>query len=170
MIIIGISAFYHDSAVAIVRDGKIIAASQEERFTRKKHDSSFPTNALQSCLEIAGINISEIDIVVFYEKPLLKFERLLETYITYAPRGFNSFRSAIPLWLRDKLFLKNLLVKELRKIDQQVSWDDKILFSEHHLSHAASAFYPSPFQEAAVLTLDGVGEWATTTLAIGNGK
>jgi len=170
MIIIGISAFYHDSAVAIVRDGKIIAASQEERFTRKKHDSSFPTNALQSCLEIADIDISEIDVVVFYEKPLLKFERLLETYITYAPRGFNSFRSAIPLWLRDKLFLKKLLVKELKNIDQQISWDDKILFSEHHLSHAASAFYPSPFEEAAVLTLDGVGEWATTTLSIGSGK
>jgi carbamoyltransferase len=169
MIILGISAFYHDSAVALVCDGKIIAAVQEERFTRKKHDSCFPSNALEYCLREAGVVLDEVDFVVFYDKPFLKFERLLETYLSFAPFGFKSFRMAIPIWLRDKLFLKNLLIKELRKYSASFS-ESRLLFNEHHLSHAASAFFPSPFQEAAVLTLDGVGEWATTSLGIGRGN
>jgi len=169
MLILGISAFYHDSAVALVSDGKIIAAVQEERFTRKKHDSCFPGNALEYCLREAGVVLDEVDFVVFYDKPFLKFERLLETYLSFAPFGFKSFRMAIPIWFRDKLFLKNLLIKELRKHSESFS-ESSLLFSEHHLSHAASAFFPSPFQEAAVLTLDGVGEWATTSLAIGRGN
>jgi len=167
---LGISAFYHDSAAALIDDGKIVAAVQEERFTRKKHDSGFPLNAIQFCLSESGIALKDIDRVVFYDKPFLKFERLLETYLAFAPRGFKSFHMAIPLWLKEKLFLKDLLRKELKKIDSHINWDERLLFSEHHLSHAASAFFPSPFEEAVVLTMDGVGEWATTSVAIGNGN
>jgi carbamoyltransferase len=170
MIVLGISAYYHDSAAALVRDGVIVAASQEERFTRKKHDASFPVHAIQYALKEAGISIADVDYVAFYDKPFLKFERLLETYLAFAPRGFSSFKKAIPVWLREKLFLKDLLKQELEKIDPSQKWLDKLLFGEHHLSHAASAFYPSPFEEAAVLTMDGVGEWATTSLAIGKGN
>jgi carbamoyltransferase len=168
--ILGISAFYHDSAAALVDDGRIVAAAQEERFTRKKHDSGFPRHALAYCLAEAGIQPRDISRVVFYDKPFLKFERLLETYLTFAPRGFASFRMAIPLWLREKLFLKNLLRKELAKLDPDLDWNERLLFSEHHLSHAASAFFPSPFADAVVLTMDGVGEWATTSAAVGHGK
>lgn len=170
MFVVGISAYYHDSAVALIRDGVIIAAAQEERFTRKKHDAAFPAQALQFCLAQAGIQADEVDYVAFYDKPFLKFERLLETYLAFAPKGFSSFRLALPVWLREKLFLKNLLAKELKKFSPTINWEDKLLFGEHHVSHAASAFYPSPFEEAAVLTLDGVGEWATSSLAIGRGK
>ena len=169
MILVGISAYYHDSAAALIRDGQIVAAAQEERFTRKKHDASFPGNALRYCLEQAGVAPDQVAHVVFYDKPFLKFERLLETYLFFAPRGFSSFRLALPIWLRDKLFLKRLLEKELGKLDAEIDWHARLLFSEHHLSHAASAFYPSPFDEAAILTLDGVGEWATSSLAIGKG-
>jgi carbamoyltransferase len=169
MRVLGISAFYHDSAAALVEDGRIVAAAQEERFTRKKHDSSFPKNAIAYCLEEAGAEIDELDHAVFYDKPFLKFERLLETYLALAPRGFPSFRMAMPLWLKEKLFQKSLLKGELKKFAP--SFDpNRLLFCEHHLSHAASAFYPSPFEEAAVLTMDGVGEWATTSAAIGSGK
>lgn len=167
MVVVGLSAYYHDSAAALVRDGEIIACAQEERFTRRKHDAAFPINAVRYCLEEAGIAAAEIDKVAFYDKPFLKFERLLETYLAFAPRGFRSFRMAIPVWLREKLFLKDLLVRELCSIDSNVEWGELLLFGEHHLSHAASAFYPSPFDEAVVLTLDGVGEWATTSVAIG---
>ncbi len=167
MIILGISALYHDSAAALLINGKIVAAAQEERFTRKKHDPSFPKQAIEYCLNEARIDPSDIDFVAFYDKPLLKFERLLETYVAFAPRGFESFRIAIPIWLREKLFLKDLLIKELNYFSSDVSWHERIKFSEHHLSHAASAFFPSPFKEAAILTMDGVGEWATTSLAIG---
>jgi carbamoyltransferase len=170
MFVLGISALYHDSAAALLRDGEIVAAAQEERFTRKKHDPSFPKQAIDYCLSEAGIAASDIDVVAFYDKPFLKFERLLETYVAMAPRGFESFRMAIPVWLREKLFLKDLLVKELKAFASDVAWDEKLKFSEHHLSHAASAFFPSPFEEAAVLTMDGVGEWATTSLAIGRGN
>ncbi|MBC3831322.1 carbamoyltransferase [Undibacterium amnicola] len=170
MFVVGISAYYHDSAVALIRDGVIIAAAQEERFTRKKHDAAFPAQALQFCLAQAGIQADEVDYVAFYDKPFLKFERLLETYLAFAPKGFSSFRLALPVWLREKLFLKNLLAKELKNFSPTINWEDKLLFGEHHVSHAASAFYPSPFEEAAVLTLDGVGEWATSSLAIGRGK
>lgn len=170
MLILGISAFYHDSAAALIRDGVIVAAAQEERFTRKKHDAAFPQHAVAFCLHQAGIDASKLDYVVFYDKPLLKFERLLETYLAFAPRGFRSFRSAIPIWLREKLFLKDLLLKNLKKLSDACAWEQKILFSSHHVSHAASAFYPSPFTEAAVLTMDGVGEWATTSVAIGSGS
>lgn len=170
MFILGISAFYHDSAAALLRDGEIIAAAQEERFTRKKHDPSFPDNALTYCLAAAGIGWQDVDYVAFYDKPFLKFERLLETYVSLAPRGFESFRMAIPVWLREKLFLKDLLVKELRYHAPDTDWESRLRFSEHHLSHAASAFFSSPFEEAAVLTMDGVGEWATTSLAIGRGN
>jgi carbamoyltransferase len=170
MIVVGLSAMYHDSSAVIVRDGEIVAAAQEERFSRKKHDARFPTLALRYCLEQAGIGAQEVDYVAFYDKPFLKFERLLETYLTFAPRGFQSFRMAIPVWLKEKLFLKSQLVKELKTFSAQVDWHEKLLFGEHHLSHAASAFYPSPFDEAAVLTLDGVGEWATSSLAIGRGN
>ena len=169
MRILGISAYYHDAAAALVVDGKIVAAAQEERFTRKKHDPAFPLNAVQACLELGGLNARDIDHVAFYDKPFLKFERILETYFAFAPRGFTSFRQALPLWLKEKLFQKRLLVKELQALDQAVDWEPRLLFSEHHLSHAASAFYPSPFQEAAVLTMDGVGEWTTTSLALGSG-
>ena len=170
MHILGISAYYHDSAACLLRDGVIVAAAQEERFTRKKHDPAFPANAARYCLREAGIEAKEIMHVAFYDKPFLKFERLLETYIAMAPRGFQSFRVAIPVWLREKLFLKDLLNKELTKLDANEDWLSKLLFGEHHMSHAASAFYPSPFESAAVLTLDGVGEWATSSLAIGSGN
>src|SRR5881296_3153867 len=163
MRILGLSAFYHDSAAALVEDGRIVAAAQEERFTRKKHDSGFPHHALAYCLEAAGTGLDAVDHVVFYDKPFVKFERLLETYLAFAPRGFRSFRMAIPLWLREKLFLKSLLASELKALEPKFDWDKRLAFSEHHLSHAASAFYPSPFQRAAVLTMDGVGEWATTS-------
>jgi carbamoyltransferase len=162
MRILGISAFYHDSAAALVADGQIVAAAQEERFTRKKHDARFPRHALAYCLEEAGIGLGDIDFVAFYDKPFLKFERLLETYVALAPRGFRSFRMAIPLWLREKLFQKDLLKGELKRIAPDFDWDNRLLFAEHHQSHAASAFFPSPFEEAAILTMDGVGEWATT--------
>jgi carbamoyltransferase len=168
MRILGISAFYHDSAAALIDDRRIIAAAQEERFTRKKHDPSFPHHAIAYCLEQAGISAGDLDHVVFYDKPFLKFERLLETYIALAPRGFRSFKMSIPLWLREKLFQKNLLHGELKKFSETFDIS-RLLFCEHHLSHAASAFYPSPFERAAVLTMDGVGEWTTTSAAIGNG-
>ena len=171
MYILGISAFYHDSAACLLRDGDIIAAAQEERFTRKKHDASFPHKAIEYCLYEAGIDACEITNVVFYEKPFVKFERLLETYLAFAPKGFTSFAQAMPVWIKDKLFQKSILTKELTKtLGDSVNWNDRLLFSEHHLSHAASAFYPSPFESAAVLTLDGVGEWTTTSLAVGKGK
>ncbi len=168
MRILGISAFYHDSAAALIEDGRIVAAAQEERFSRRKHDAAFPHDAIAYCLAEAGIAADELDHVVFYDKPFLKFERLLETYIALAPRGFASFKMSIPLWLREKLFQKNLLRDELRTFSENFD-KSRLLFCEHHLSHAASAFYPSPFDEAAVLTMDGVGEWATTSAAIGNG-
>lgn len=170
MRVLGISAFYHDSAAALLSDGEIVAAAQEERFTRKKHDPGFPVKAVEYCLKEAGIGLEDVDYVAFYDKPFLKFERLLETYVAFAPRGFESFRMAIPVWLREKLFLKDLLVKELRALGNGCRWEEKLRFSEHHLSHAASAFFPSPFAEAAVLTMDGVGEWATTSLAVGHGN
>ena len=171
MYILGISAFYHDSAACIIKNGEIIAAAQEERFTRKKHDSNFPNNSIKYCLKEAKIKSEDILNVVFYEKPFLKFERLLETYLAFAPRGFKSFVKAIPVWLKDKLFQKSNLIKELQfTLGKNINWGEKLLFSEHHLSHAASAFYPSPFVSAAILTLDGVGEWTTSSLAIGNGK
>jgi carbamoyltransferase len=169
MRVLGISAFYHDSAAAVVEDGRIVAAAQEERFTRKKHDSSFPKKAIAYCLKEAGAKLDELDHVVFYDKPFLKFERLMETYLAMAPRGFRSFQMAIPLWLKEKLFQKNLLKSELKQFAKGFDIA-RLLFCEHHLSHAASAFYPSPFEDAAVLTMDGVGEWATTSAAIGSGK
>ena len=168
--ILGISAFYHDSAAALIVDGKIIAAAQEERFSRKKHDSSYPFNAVEYVLKEGKLKLSEIDYIAFYEKPFLKFERLLETYIAYAPKGFRSFSMSMPLWLREKLFQKKVIFNELQNHDKNFSDINKIYFSEHHLSHAASAFYPSPFQDSAILTLDGVGEWATTAVAKGNGN
>ena len=170
MRILGISAYYHDSAAALVEDGRIVAAAQEERFTRKKHDSCFPVNAIGYCLSEAGATLAGVDRVVFYDKPFLKFERLVETYVAFAPRGFKSFRMSIPLWLREKLFLKGLLKQELERVAAGTGWNGELLFSEHHLSHAASAFFPSPFEKAVVLTMDGVGEWATTSVAIGNGS
>ncbi|WP_440927575.1 carbamoyltransferase family protein [Candidatus Pelagibacter sp.] len=165
--ILGISAFYHDSAACILKDGKIVAAAQEERFTRKKHDSSYPHNAIKFVLEYAELKLSEVDQIVFFEKPFLKFERLLETYVAFAPKGFVSFAKAMPLWIKEKLFQKNLLFNKLKEHDLDYKSDQNIFFSDHHLSHAASAFFPSPFEEAIVLTADGVGEWATTTIAIG---
>ncbi len=165
--ILGISAFYHDSAACILKDGKIIAAAQEERFTRKKHDPNYPHNAIEFVLNYADLKLSEVDQIVFFEKPFLKFERLLETYVAFAPRGFISFAKAMPLWIKEKLFQKNLLFNKLKKHDQNYKSDQNIYFSDHHLSHAASAFFPSPFKEAVVLTADGVGEWATTTVAVG---
>ncbi|HAK63883.1 MAG: carbamoyltransferase [Pseudomonadota bacterium] len=170
MKILGLSAYYHDSAAALIGDGRILAAAQEERFTRKKHDPGFPSHAIAYCLSAAGLSLRDVDLAVFYDKPFLKFERLLETYLAFAPRGFRSFRMAIPLWLREKLFQKDLLGAEFRKLDEGFDWRNRLLFSEHHLSHAASAFFPSPFDEAAVLTLDGVGEWASASAAIGRGK
>ena len=170
MRILGISAFYHDSAAALIEDGRIAAAAQEERFSRKKHDARFPASAIRYCLSQCGTGMGGVDHVIFYDKPFLKFERLVETYLAFAPRGFQSFRMAIPLWLREKLFLKDLLRNELKRLDGNDRWNGKLLFSEHHLSHAASAFFPSPFEEAVILTMDGVGEWATTSAAIGKGN
>ena len=165
--ILGISAFYHDSAACILINGKIVAAAQEERFTRKKHDPSYPYNAIEFVLKYAHLKLSEIDQIVFFEKPFLKFERLLETYVAFAPKGFVSFAKAMPLWIKEKLFQKNLLFNKLKTHDEKYRTDENIFFSDHHLSHAASAFFPSPFEEAVVLTADGVGEWATTTVAVG---
>ncbi len=170
MRVLGISAFYHDSAAALIEDGRLVSAAQEERFTRKKHDSGFPQNAVQFCLDRAGIKMADVDYVAFYDKPFLKFERLLETYLAYAPRGFNSFRMAMPLWLKEKLFQKTLLRDEMKRWEPDFDWQKRLLFGEHHQSHAASAFFPSPFEEAAVLTMDGVGEWATTSLGYGKGN
>ena len=170
MRILGVSAFYHDSAAALIEDGHILAAAQEERFTRKKHDARFPSHAISYCLDEAQASMSQIDHVVFYDKPFLKFERLLETYLAFAPRGFQSFKMAIPIWLKEKLFQKDLLRKKFQSFDPDIDWTSKLLFAEHHQSHAASAFYPSPFDEAVVLTMDGVGEWATTSVAIGKGN
>ena len=166
--ILGISAFYHDSAACLLRDGKIVSAAQEERFTRKKHDPSFPSEAIKFVLSSSKLKLNDIDYFVFFEKPFLKFERLLETYVAFAPKGFISFSKAMPIWIKEKLFQKNLLFNKLRELDSNYKSDKNIFFSEHHLSHAASAFYPSPFEEAIILTADGVGEWATTTIAIGN--
>lgn len=171
--ILGISAYYHDSAAALIEDGRILAAAQEERFTRVKHDARFPAAAIRACLEMAGLRAEDIDLVAFYEKPFLKFERLLETYLAFAPRGFASFRRAMPLWLREKLFQKRLIAEELHRIGRGLArkaWEERLLFAEHHVSHAASAFFPSPFERAVVLTLDGVGEWATTTVGHGDGN
>jgi carbamoyltransferase len=170
MRILGISAFYHDSAAALVRDGEIVAAAQEERFTRKKHDSGFPAHAVEYCLTQDRIDLQDLDYVVFYDKPFLKFERLLETYIAYAPKGLRSFQMAVPLWIREKLFQKSLLRDELLRFGPRFDWERKLLFTEHHLSHAASAFFPSPFEQAVILTMDGVGEWATTSVALGRGN
>tara|TARA_B100001027_G_scaffold68966_1_gene47062 strand:- start:12 stop:1847 length:1836 start_codon:yes stop_codon:yes gene_type:complete len=166
--ILGISAFYHDSAACILINGKIVAAAQEERFTRKKHDPGYPENAINFVLKYANLKLSEVDQIVFFEKPFLKFERLLETYVAFAPKGFVSFAKAMPLWIKEKLFQKNLLFNRLKKHDKNYTSDENIFFSDHHLSHAASAFFPSPFKEAVILTADGVGEWATTTVAVGN--
>jgi len=168
--ILGLSAYYHDSAAAVVVDGQIVAAAQEERFTRVKHDHRFPRHAIDYCLREAGLRPGDVDHVAFYEKPFLKFERLLETYLAFAPRGFRSFRMAMPLWIKEKLFQKSLLARELKSLDRSVDWASRLLFSEHHQSHAASAFYASPFEEALVLTMDGVGEWATTSVALGRGS
>ncbi len=165
--ILGISAFYHDSAASILKNGEIIAAAQEERFTRKKHDPSYPYNAIEFVLKYANLKLSDVDHIVFFEKPFLKFERLLETYVGFAPKGFISFSKAMPLWLKEKLFQKNFLFNKLKEHDINYKSDNNIFFSDHHLSHAASAFFPSPFDEAVILTADGVGEWATTTVAVG---
>jgi carbamoyltransferase len=168
--ILGISAYYHDSAAALVVDGRVVAAAQEERFTRKKHDPGFPANAVKYCLAEGGVKLSELDHIAFYDKPFLKFERLLETYVAFAPRGFRSFQMAVPVWIKEKLFQKDNLRRELAAIDPCCDAREKLLFTEHHLSHAASAFYPSPFEEALVLTLDGVGEWCTTSAGLGSGN
>jgi len=170
MIILGISAFYHDSAAALIDGEHIIAAAQEERFTRIKHDSSFPIQAVNYCLTEAGLSLNDVDSVVFFEKPFIKFERLLETYVAFAPKGFLSFKSALPLWLKEKLFQKKIIREALAHLGSDYDWENRLKFSEHHLSHAASAYYPSPFDEAIVLTLDGVGEWVTTSVAIGRGN
>src|SRR5687767_11899705 len=169
MRVLGISAFYHDSAAAMVVDGEVTSAAQEERFTRRKHDPRFPAHAVRYCLEHAGVGLDQVDLVAFYDKPLLKFERLLETYLAFSPAGFKSFKLAIPIWLREKLFLKDLIARELGRMGGSSPADERIVFSEHHLSHAASAFFPSPFEEAAILTMDGVGEWATASIARGRG-
>jgi len=168
--ILGISAFYHDSSASLIKDGYIMGAVQEERFTRKKHDSSFPEHSINFLLTSNNISINDLDAIVFYEKPFLKFERLLETYIAFAPRGFKSFSASMPIWLREKLFQKDNIFRNLKKIEPNFNQIEKIKFSEHHISHAASAFFPSPFSESLILTLDGVGEWATTTVSIGNDK
>jgi len=170
MHILGISAFYHDSAATLVRDGEVVAAAQEERFTRKKHDAGFPRNAVAYCLSEGGVSLDQVDYVVFYDKPFLKFERLLETYLAFAPSGFSSFRMALPLWVREKLFQKSLLHKKLKQYGPDFDWQKRLLFTEHHVSHAASAFFPSPFEEAAILTMDGVGEWTTSSVAMGKGS
>src|SRR6266480_318058 len=167
MKVLGISAFYHDSAAALIEDGRIVAAAQEERFTRRRHDARFPSAAIAFCLQFARTRIEDIDLIVFYEKPFLKFERLLETYLGFAPRGLQSFAKAMPLWVHEKLFLRRFLVKELSELAEGIDWDERLMFSEHHYSHAASAFFPSPFEDAAILTVDGVGEWTTTSLALG---
>ncbi len=168
MYVLGISAYYHDSAAALIKDGEIVAAAQEERFTRKKHDSSFPKNAIEYCLTYEGIQLDDIDSIAFYDKPFLKFERLLETYLATAPKGFLSFSKSLPIWIKEKLFQKDLLVQSLERDFNSKNIRQRLLFGEHHLSHAASAFYPSPYDEALILTLDGVGEWATTSVAIGS--
>jgi len=168
--VLGISALYHDSAAALVEDGRIVAAAQEERFSRKKHDATFPRHAVAYCLSAGGCGLGDVDSVVFYDKPFLKFERLLETYAAFAPRGFSSFRMAVPLWMKEKLFQKDLLRKAFKAFGPDFDWQNRLLFAEHHLSHAASAFFPSPFQDAAILTMDGVGEWTTTSLAMGRGN
>lgn len=170
MRILGISAYFHDSAAALIENGEIIAASQEERFSRIKHDYTFPHMAVEDCLRQGGVKLSDIDYVVFYDKPFLKFERLLETYMAFAPRGFRSFCNAMPVWLREKLFQKNLLIKELKFLDVEFDPSERLLFSKHHQSHAASAFFPSPFERAVVLTMDGVGEWVTTSVSMGEGN
>ncbi len=170
MYLLGISAYYHDSAAALVKDGVIVAAVQEERFSRKKHDEAYPHASINYCLQQAGISADQVDYVVFYEKPFLKFERLLETYLSFAPRGLRSFLKAMPVWLKQKLFIKQTILQEMKKLAPSISWKDRILFAEHHQSHAASAFYPSPFDKAIVLTMDGVGEWATTSVALGSGQ
>jgi carbamoyltransferase len=170
MRVLGLSAYYHDSAAALLEDGRIVAAAQEERFTRKKHDARFPKNAIGYCLAERGIGLADVEHVAFYDKPFLKFERLLETYVAFAPRGFQSFRMAVPLWLREKLFQKDLLGSELRDYDPGFDAQKRLKFSEHHFSHAASAFYASPYEEAVVLCMDGVGEWATTSVSIGRGQ
>jgi carbamoyltransferase len=170
MRVLGISAFYHDSAAALIEDGRIVCAAQEERFTRRKHDSRFPRLAIEFCLSHSGHSLGEIDFVAFYDKPFLKFERLLETYLAFAPRGFQSFRTAMPVWLREKLFQKRMLRRALAELNGGIDLGDRLLFAEHHQSHAASAFFASPFNEAVILTLDGVGEWATTSASIGNGN
>lgn len=171
MNILGLSAYYHDSAACLLKDGEIVAAAQEERFTRKKHDARFPRNATNYCLHAGGISAVDVDHVVFYDKPFVKFERLLETYLAFAPRGFKSFFKSMPLWLKDKLFQKATIISELQEaLSTEVDWNERLRFSEHHLSHAASAFYPSPFTEAAILTMDGVGEWTTTSVAVGKGS
>src|SRR5215468_5965763 len=167
MRILGISAYYHDSAAALIEDGRIVAAAQEERFTRQKFDSRYPANAITYCLAEAGVELADIDHVVFYDKPFLKFERLLETYLAFAPRGFKSFRTAMPVWIGEKLFQKNLILRDLESVDAGLAKPSKLLFTEHHYSHAASAFFCSPFNEACVLTMDGVGEWATTSTGYG---
>ena len=169
MWLLGISAYYHDSAAALVCDGAIVAAAQEERYTRKKHDAGFPRNAIDYCLKQAGITLADVDHVVFYDKPFLKFERLLETYVAFAPSGFRSFITAMPVWLKEKLFQKGMLIDHLKQIDPGFA-REKLLFTEHHLAHAASAFYPSPFDQSLILTMDGVGEWATTSVMLGEGK
>ncbi len=169
MYLLGISAFYHDSAACLLNNGDIVAAAQEERFTRKKHDARFPVNAIKYCLKEANISAEKIDCIVFYEKPFLKFERLLETYLAFAPKGFFNFAKSMPLWIKEKLFQKSIIIKSLENtLSESIKWGDRLLFSEHHLSHAASAFFPSPFKSAAVLTLDGVGEWTTSSVAIGD--
>jgi carbamoyltransferase len=170
MRVLGVSAFYHDSAAALLVDGDVVAAAQEERFTRKKHDARFPRHAIAYCLQEGGVGLDQVDHVVFYDKPFLKFERLLETYLAFAPRGLRSFSMAIPLWLREKLFQKNLLTREFRAFAPDYDWEKRLLFAEHHQSHAASAFFASPFQEAVILTMDGVGEWATTSVGVGAGN
>ncbi|MEO6185331.1 MAG: carbamoyltransferase [Steroidobacteraceae bacterium] len=171
MLVLGVSAYYHDSAACLVRDGEIVAAVQEERFTRKKHDAAFPAQSIRYCLEASGVSPSDVDHVVFYDKPLLKFDRLLETYLAFAPRGLGSFVTSIPVWLKDKLFQKRIISEALAgALGEDIDWSKRLLFSEHHLSHAASAFFPSPFERAAVLTMDGVGEWTTTSLALGDGN
>ena len=170
MRVLGISAFYHDSAAALIEDGRIAAAAQEERFSRKKQDAGFPELAIAYCLEAAGCAMGDVDFVAFYDKPFLKFERLLETYLAFAPKGFQSFNMAMPIWLREKLFQKDLLRKKFKAFDSEFDWKNKLLFAEHHQSHAASAFFPSPFEEAVILTMDGVGEWATTSVGQGSGN
>ncbi len=170
MIVLGISAFYHDSAATLVIDGKIVAAAQEERFTRVKHDKNYPREAIKFCLDFSNLTIDDIDFICFYEKPLMKFNRLMQTHITFAPHGYVAFKEVMSEWLTEKIFLKKLLISEFKKLSRRSNWKEKLVFSEHHMSHAASAFYPSPFERAAILTLDGVGEWATTSLGVGHGN